>query len=106
MWLSKAIEEAPYLRDPYVEMALLHYELGNYDKVIYFCNSALKITSHTKSYINEPFSFDSTIYDLLSISYYYLNDIENAIKNVNKALEYNKDDTRLINNKKFFEKEL
>ena len=106
MWLSKAIEEAPYLRDPYVEMALLHYELGNYDKVIYFCNSALKITSHTKSYINEQFSFDSTIYDLLSISYYYLNDIENAIKNVNKALEYNKDDTRLINNKKFFEKEL
>ena len=27
MWLDKAIEEAPYLRDPYVERAMLEYEL-------------------------------------------------------------------------------
>lgn len=105
MWLNKAIKEAPYLRDPYVEMSLLEYELGNYDKVIYYCNEALKINSHTKSYINEPFSFDGTIYDLLSISYYYTNDLKNAIKNVNIALEFKPDDERLLNNKKFFEKE-
>ncbi|MBE6159668.1 MAG: glycosyltransferase [Lactobacillales bacterium] len=106
MWLLKAIDEAPYLRDPYVEMALLQYEIGNYDKVIHFCNLALEIKTHTKSYINEQFSFDSTIYDLLSISYYYLNDLESAIKNVDKALEFDKENIRLINNKKFFEKEL
>ena len=42
-WLEKAINETPYLRDPYVEMALLQYEIGNYDKVIHFCNLALEI---------------------------------------------------------------
>ena len=106
MWLLKAIDEAPYLRDPYVEMALLQYEMENYDKVIYYCNLALKIKKHPKTYINEIFSYDSTIYDLLSISYYYLKDRENAIKNINLALEMNKDNERLINNKKIFEKEL
>lgn len=106
MWLLKAIDEAPYLRDPYVEMALLQYEMENYDKVIYYCNLALKIEKHPKTYINEIFSYDSTIYDLLSISYYYLKDRENAIKNINLALEMDKDNERLINNKKIFEKEL
>ena len=28
MWYKKAIDEAPYLRDPYIEMALLKHELA------------------------------------------------------------------------------
>ena len=43
MWLDKAIKEAPYLRDPFVECALLEYQLNNYKDVIYYCNKALKI---------------------------------------------------------------
>ena len=70
MWLEKAIEEAPYLRDPYMEMALLYYSLEDYDNTIHYVNLALNIKSHTKSYINEAFSFGYTPYDLLSISYY------------------------------------
>ena len=64
MWLSKAIVETPYLRDPYVEMALLEYRLNRWDKVEFYCKEALKITKHEKTYINEPFSWDYTIYDL------------------------------------------
>ena len=60
MWLDKAINEAPYLRDPYVEKAMLEYELENWNEVIKNCNTALKITTHTKCYINETFSFDNT----------------------------------------------
>ena len=48
MWLDKAISEAPYLRDPYVEKAMLEYELENWNEVIKNCNTALKITTHTK----------------------------------------------------------
>lgn len=101
MWLNKAIEEAPYLRDPYVEMALLLFELKDYKNTIYYCNEALKIINHPKTYINEEFSFDSTIYDILSISYYYLNDREKALENVDKAIKLN-DCERLKNNKKIF----
>ncbi len=105
MWLIKAINEAPYLRDPYMEMALLEYRLNNYDNVIDYCNKALQIKKHPKTYINEVFSFDNTVYDLLSISYYLKGNKQKAIENVNKALEYKPDDERLLNNKQIFEKD-
>ena len=53
MWLDKAIKEAPYLRDPYIERAILEYKLNNYNEVIYYCNKALEIKTHEKTYINE-----------------------------------------------------
>lgn len=52
MWLDKAMKEATYLRDPFVERALLEYQLNNYQEIIYYCNEALKIKNHSKSYIN------------------------------------------------------
>ena len=70
MWLDKAIKEAPYLRDAYVERAILEYELKNYPEVETYLLKALQITTHEKTYINEVFSWDNTIYDLLSISLY------------------------------------
>ena len=102
MWLDKAISEAPYLRDPYVEKAMLEYELENWNEVIKNCNTALKITTHTKCYINETFSFDNTIYDLLSIAYFYLDDIDNEIINIDKALKMEPDNERLLKNKEIF----
>ena len=99
MWLKLAIEEAPYLRDPYVEMALLKYKLKDYKEVIKYCNEALKIKTHTKSYINEQFSFNETIYDLLSVAYYYEGDYDKSLKNSIIAIEKNPKDERLQNNK-------
>ena len=102
-WYEKAIIEAPYLRDPYVELALLYYELKDWEKVIFYSDKALEIKESAKSYINEQFSWDHTIYDLKSISYYYLNNKEKALENINIALTYASEDERLLNNKKLFE---
>lgn len=99
MWLEKAIMEAPHLRDPYVEMMLLNYIKEEWDKIIINGNLALKIEKNYKSYINESFSYNETIYDLLSIAYYYKNNKEKALENVNKALEINHEDMRIIKNK-------
>src|SRR5574344_2000380 len=101
-YLLKAIKEAPYLRDSYVEMALLEYELNNFKKLEKYCLLALRIKNHTKSYINEIFSWDNTIYDLLAISCYNLGKYDYAILFVDKALEYTPNDERLINNRKIF----
>ena len=106
MWLDKAINETPYLRDPYVERAILEYSLNNWLEVEKYCMMSLKIKTHTKSYINEVFSFNHTIYDLLSISLFYQNDIELALFYSNKALEISPNDERLINNNKLFLKYL
>lgn len=98
MWLKKAIDEAPYLRDPYIEIALLEYELENYELVKKYCLKALNIKTHTKSYINEPFSWDYTVYDLLSIAAFYLSDIDESLKWSNIALSMEPNNERLINN--------
>jgi len=100
MWLDKAMEIGVHLRDPFVERALLEYKLDNYELVIYYCNKALNITKHSKSYINEVFSWDSTIYDLLSVCYFYTGDFYNALYYVDKAIEMDKDNERFKKNRK------
>lgn len=106
MWLDKAIKEAPHLRDPLIEKALLEYNQNNWEEVIIYCEKALKIDYKYKSYINEQFSWDNTVYDLLSIAYYYTNEYQKSLENVNKAIEMNPNDERLIDNKKLIENKL
>ena len=100
MWLDKAILESPYLRDPYMERAILEYNLGNYEEVEKYCLLALKINTHEKTYINEVFSWNNTVYDLLSLCYFYKKDLEKAIFYLNIALEMEPDNKRLKNNLK------
>lgn len=103
MWLKMAIEEAPYLRDPYVEMALLQYSNKKWYEVIDNCEKALKISTHQKTYINEIFSWDHTIYDLLSIAYFNIGNIKKSKEYVNKAIEVSPNIERLNTNKKIIE---
>jgi len=106
MWLDKAMKEAPHLRDPFVERMLLEYNLNNWKDVIYYGNIAIKIKQHPKTYINEPFSYNETIYDLMSIAYYYLDDFENILKYINIALEKSPNNERIQNNKSLIEKRI
>lgn len=106
MWLDKAINEAPYLRDAYVERALLEYQLENFAEVERYSLAALKITNHVKSYINETFSWDHTVYDLLSISTYYQGKLKESLVYVKKALEISPNNERLLKNKEIIINEL
>ena len=102
MWLEKAMVEAPYLRDPFVERALLAYLEEDWDGVIKYSLKAIDIKEHPKSYINETFSFNGTVEDLLSYAFYKEGNIEKAIQWADRSLEINPDNTRLKNNKKIF----
>ena len=106
LWLDKAIKEAPYLRDPYVEKAMLEYNLENWNEVSRLCEEALKIKSHEKTYINEQFSWDYTIYDLLSISYFKQEKYNEALKYSNEALKMSPDNKRLKENNTIIKKYL
>ncbi len=98
VWLDAAIKEAPHLRDPLVEMALLYYEQQNWEEVINYCKKAQEIPINYKTYINEVFSFDETIDDLLSLAYYNLGDVAKAIEHAEKALAINANNERIKNN--------
>ena len=104
MWYQKAIKEAPHLRDPYIELALLYYEQQKYQEVYDLIKQALKITNHKKTYINEVFSWNETPYDLLSISCYHLNLLPESLFYLDKAIALNKDNERLLKNKEIIEK--
>ncbi len=106
MWLEKAKEETPYLREPYVESAMLAYENNDFDTAEKDLLTALNIKIKYKNYINEPFCYDGTIYDLLSICKFNHNRAAEALYYLDIALMYNPDDKRLLNNKTIIENTL
>ena len=106
LWLDKAIKEAPHLRDPLIEQALLSYELKQWKEVEEYCNKALEIKHHQKTYINEPFSWDYTVYDLLSLSYFYQQNYTKALEMINIAISMEKNNERLKKNKILIEQAL
>ena len=104
-WLLRAVAEAPHLREPYVDLALLYYNKKNWHGVILMCEKALEIKDRSLSYINEPSSWGSLPYDILSLAYYYTGNCEKALEYVDKAIELS-DEQRLKDNKTFFIKKL
>ena len=103
-WAYKAIAEAPYVREPYVEMALLEYKQQNWPAVYHMCTEALKIKNRSTSYINESSCWNSTIFDLASISCYHLGMLENALNFSNEAIKLDPKNERLIGNNGLYKK--
>ena len=106
MWLDKAIKECPYLRDPLTERMILEYNLKNYKESIKYGKKALSIKTRTYTYINNPNSYNETIYDIMSINYYMEGNIKEGLKYINKALKISPNNKRIQNNKKFFVKDI
>ena len=77
--------------------------LEDYNNVCKYGKKALKIKNNTKTYINEVFSYDETLYDLLSIAYFNLNYYKDAVKSAKLALKINPNNERIKNNLKIFE---
>lgn len=94
-WYEKAVEEAPYLRESYVEIGYLYYEEKDYLKAYYYLKKGLEIDKKSDSYINEEFAWNGFIYDLLSICAFNLKLYKEALDNAKKVLEKDKDNIRL-----------
>ncbi len=97
-WYNMAINETPYLREPYVEMAMLAYSLSDFKTVYDMGIKAINITEKPVSYINEGFCWDYTIYDLLSISCYNLNMLDQSIQYAKIAYDMSPENERLKSN--------
>lgn len=106
MWLQKAILEAPYLRDPFVELGLLYYQEQKYDRAIQALHQALQIEKNQKSYINESFCYDGTIEDILSICYFEMGILEESYRYVVMANKMKPSEERILKNKELIENEL
>lgn len=100
MWLEKAIEEAPYLREGYVELATLYYEEQNYQKTYEYLKEANKIKEKPKTYINEDYCWNAFFYDIFSVVSFYLGKKEEAKIFIKKAIELDPENERLQKNLK------
>lgn len=105
-WFWKAIEEAPYLREGYVELASIYYEEENYEKAYEYLKKASEIKEKAKTYINEDFCWNYYFYDLYSVVAYYLGYIKEAIENVRIAHRLNPLDKRILENLLLMEKDM
>lgn len=102
-WYKSSIKEASNIRDGYVELGILYYYNKKYLDSIFYLLKALCIKNKDMVYINEVFSWDNTIDDILSINYFNLGLYDLALFHVNKALEYDNTNDRIKENKKLIE---
>ena len=106
LWLHRAVAEAPYLREPYLEFADLLYAQKNWYGVIFMVNRALTITERPRTYICEPFAWGSYPYDLLSLAYDRTGQTQRALSCAEKALSLTPQDERLQKNCALLQKKL
>ena len=98
VWLLRAVAEAPHLREPYMDMARMLYEDGDWDGVVYFSRRALRIAERPRTYICESESWGALPWDLLSLGLYYTGREEEAAAAAERALELSPWDERLKRN--------
>lgn len=97
-WYLRAIAEAPYLREPYTDLALMLYEQGEWEGVLYFTACALAITERPQSYICEAEAWGSLPYDIRAIALYQTNRANEALEAARQALALDLNNERLRGN--------
>ena len=97
-WYLRAIAQAPHLREPYMDLALLLYEDGEWEGVLYFTGCALNITHRPRTYICEAAPWGSLPHDLRSIAFYHTGRLEAALAEARQALSIEPSNPRLAGN--------
>ncbi len=106
MWYLKALDEAPYLKDAYVELAIFYYQNNQFHHVVEVLSKTLSLEENRYSYMNEIFTYDGTIEDLLSVSYFQIGEISLSYEFAKKALLKKANDARIQHNIELIEEEL
>ena len=104
-WYLRAAAEAPHLREPWIDLAMLLYELEEWEGVLYFTGQALTITHRPRTYICEAAPWGSLPYDLRSIAFYRTGRLKEALEAARAALALEPENERLRGNVALLERE-
>ena len=77
-WFYRAVGEAPYLREPWVNLARFLYQRQDWPGVAYMTHRALQIQTRPGSYINAAEAWGPLPWDLASIALYHLGQYKRA----------------------------
>ena len=103
-WYLRAAAEAPHLREPWVDMALLLYEQEEWDGVLYFTGCALAVTERPRTYICEAASWGSLPWDRRAIALHRTGRLGEALEAARRALELEPGNERLRGNAALLER--
>ena len=98
--LFRAAAEAPWMREPWLDLARFYYDRKQWEAVLFACRRALDITVQPQSYICESACYGALPWDLLSIACWQLGLREQARQAVEQALSFAPEDQRLLRNRK------
>ena len=102
-WYLRAVAEAPHLREPYVDLALLLYEDEAWDGVLYFTSCALGIRQRPRTYICEAAPWGSLPHDLRAMAFYHTGRPAEALGESRLALTLEPGNSRLQGNVRLLE---
>ena len=103
-WYLRAAAEAPHLREPWTDLAMLLYEDQEWDGVLYATACALKIRERPRTYICEAEAWGSLPHDLRCQAYYHTRRLPQALEEARLALAAAPSDPRLAGNTALLEK--
>ena len=103
-WYLRAAAEAPHLREPWTDLAMLLYENQEWDGVLYATACALKIRERPRTYICEAEAWGSLPHDLRCQAYYHTGRLPQALEEARLALAAAPSDPRLAGNAALLEK--
>jgi len=105
-WFRLACAEAPSTREPWVDLSMFCYRHYMWQESLYAAKQALAITDRQLVYTCDPEVWTERPYDLASIAAWKLGYREMAIEYCKKAIEFNPNDVRLIQNLDSMQKEI
>ena len=102
-WLLRAAGEAPWLREPWVELAEFFWELQEYDATVWAARQALSISKRPESYICTAEAWGALPWDLLSLGLWYTGRTAEAREACRRALAIAPGEDRLQKNLRLME---
>lgn len=102
-WLLRAAAEAPHLREPFMDLADLYYQEQDWYGVLYAARRAESIRERALSYISEPDAWGDRPHDLLSVAYYNVGLVKEALAEAVTAHRLNPSEDRIAENVKLLE---
>lgn len=97
-WLSKASDEDPESREPWVDLAQLAHDERRWQDCLEAAEKALAITKRPDHYISESEAWGARPHDLVSIACWNFGLVERAIEHARIASELDPSDARLASN--------
>jgi len=102
-WARLACAEAPNTREPWVELASIHYHQKQWHNCFAAAKTALDIKNKNLVYTMDPMVWGALPHDLLAISAYNLRLYKLALEHGKIATELEPENQRLLDNLKFYQ---